>query len=117
MAPLSTAECSDAWTGECGSRSLETFQALPCVLGIQVQGCQPTAPPGPAPAPHPYPQTSGASASFGQILPLVSLSYNPPSLYFEYASLITQLKAYFVTLRVFDTDHGDDGMNSKHHVD
>lgn len=95
----------------------EAFQGLPCVLGIQAQGCQPTAPPGPAAAPHPCPQTSGASASFGQILPLVSLSYNPPSLYFEYASLITQLKAYFVTLRVFDTDHGDDGVNSKYHVD
>ena len=95
----------------------EAFQGLPFMLGIQAQGCQHTAPPGPAAAPHPCPQTSGASASFGQILPLVSLSYNPPSLYFENASLITQLKAYFVTLRVFDTDHGDDGVNSKYHVD
>ena len=63
----------------------------------------------PTPAPHTYLQISGASASFGQILPLVGLSYNPPSLYFEYASLITQLKAYFVTLRVFYIDRGDNG--------
>ena len=105
-----------AWRGEDGSQSLAAF-SYPCGLGVHVWGWWPTATPVPTPPPHTYLQISGASASFVQILPLVSLCYNPSSLYFEYASLIIQLKAYFVTLRVFDIDHGDNGMNSKHHVD
>lgn len=48
---------------------------------------------------------------------LFSASHILPNLYFEYASVIIQLKTYFLTFQIFETDHGENGMNPKHHVD
>ena len=121
MVPLTTADLK-AWSSRDVSQSLATFQPLsissfPCVLGIHIQGYE---------TPLLLPLCLLVLSVFTYkslelLLPLVksylfSASHIPPSLYFEYASVIIQVKTYFLTFRVFETDYGENGMNPKHHV-